>query len=202
MIGLSWALCLIWGYLWGSMSSAIIVCRYMNLPDPRTHGSQNPGATNVLRIGGKKAALFTLIGDLLKGFIPVLLIRLFFPAMEALWLVAGIGAFIGHMFPIFFKFQGGKGVATAFGVLLAWHMGLAGATLIIWLSVFAFTRISSLSALIAAFSAPWIAFIGIGNIKIAVTVLFMVSILIYRHKANIYRLIHGQESAFNFKKKP
>lgn len=196
MATFAWIIATVVGYLFGSISSAVIVCRTMGLPDPRTQGSGNPGATNVMRVGGKKAAAITLLGDLLKGLIPVLVLRLIWPEAINVWLAAGLGAFIGHLYPVFFFFQGGKGVATAIGVLLAWHPILALIVIAIWLVVFAFTKVSSLSALIAAFCAPWIGFILIDNRKVSMMILTMVAMLIYRHKDNIMRLKSGQEGAF------
>lgn len=199
MQSIGWLLALCWGYLWGSVSSAVIVSRAMGLPDPRTQGSGNPGATNVLRLGGKKAAALTLLGDLLKGLIPVLLVKWMWPEAQTAWLMAGIGAFLGHLLPVFFGFKGGKGVATALGVLLAWYWPLALIVLAIWIGVFAFTRVSSLSALIAAFAAPWLAFFMIDNKQMPMMILAMVGVLIYRHKGNIARLRSGQEGAFRKK---
>lgn len=196
MQSLLWVIAAIWGYLWGSLSSAIIVCKVMGLPDPRTQGSGNPGATNVMRLGGKKAAAITLIGDLLKGLLPVLIIRLIWPDAQIEWLVAGLAAFIGHMFPLFFGFKGGKGVATALGVLLAWSWPLALIVLALWVVVFVITKVSSLSALIAAFCAPWIGFIILQNKTMPIMVLAMVALLIYRHKENIKRLKNGEEKSF------
>ncbi len=144
-------------YLLGSLSSAIIVCRLAGLPDPRSDGSGNPGATNVLRLGGKKPAIVTLAGDMLKGLLPVLLGHALGLAPVLLALV-GLAAFLGHLYPVFFRFQGGKGVATALGVLLGldWVVGLA--TVATWLAVAFLTRYSSLSALIATGLAPvWVA---------------------------------------------
>lgn len=185
------------GYLSGSLSSAVIVCRMMGLPDPRSQGSGNPGATNVMRIGGKKAAAITLVGDLLKGLIPVLILKMLFPAHDHLWIAAGLGAFFGHLYPIFFAFQGGKGVATAVGVLLAWHWPVALICIVIWLGIFLLTRVSSLSALIASFCAPWLAFFWIAdNKQLPMAILAMVAVLIYRHRENIRRLAKGEESAF------
>lgn len=199
MATFTWIVAAVVGYLFGSVSSAVVVCRLMGLPDPRTQGSGNPGATNVLRVGGKKAAAITLLGDLLKGLIPVLVIRLMWPEAMNAWLVAGIGAFFGHLFPLFFAFKGGKGVATAIGVLLAWSPYLALIVIAIWLLVFAVTKVSSLSALIASFCAPWIGFIMIDNRKVPMMILAMVAVLIYRHKENIARLKSGQEGAFKKK---
>lgn len=196
MQSIGWIVALCWGYLWGSVASAVLVSRAMGLPDPRTQGSGNPGATNVMRLGGKKAAALTLLGDLLKGLIPVLLVRWFWPEAQTAWLMAGIGAFLGHLLPVFFGFKGGKGVATALGVLLAWHWPLALVVLGVWIAVFAVTRVSSLSALIAAFVAPWLAFFMIGDKQMPMMILAMVGVLIYRHKENIARLRSGQEGAF------
>ncbi len=200
MQNILWILAALWGYLWGSLSSAVIVCRLMRLPDPRTEGSGNPGATNALRIGGKLPATITLAGDLLKGLLPLLSIRAIWPEAETAWLLAGLAAFIGHILPVFFAFKGGKGVATAFGVLLGWHLFLALSVLGIWLTVFALTRISSLSALCAAFCAPLLAFLMSDDTTQAIMVLAMVILLMYRHKANIRRLCSGEESAFGKKK--
>lgn len=190
----------VFGYLCGSVSSAVLVCRAFGLPDPRTQGSGNPGATNVMRVGGKKAAALTLAGDLLKGLLPVLIIRWLWPADTMLWLIVGLAAFIGHLWPVFFSFKGGKGVATAIGVLLAWHWLLALCCIAIWLAVFIWTRVSSLSALIAAFCAPWIAFFIVDGSRVPMAVLAMVALLIYRHRDNIMRLRSGEESPF--KRKP
>lgn len=137
------------GYLAGSVSTAIIVCRAMGLPDPRNEGSRNPGATNVLRLGGKKAAAITLAGDFLKGLLPVLLARLAGVEATGLALIA-LAAFLGHLYPIFFGFQGGKGVATAFGAILGLSAPVALAALATWLIMAFVLRISSLSALTAA----------------------------------------------------
>lgn len=200
MQSIGWLLALCWGYLWGSLSAAVIVSRLMHLPDPRTQGSGNPGATNVLRLGSKKAAALTLLGDLLKGFIAVLIIKLIWPEAQTAWLMAGMGAFLGHLLPLFFGFKGGKGVATALGVLLAWYWPLALVVMAVWLGVFALTRVSSLSALIAAFCAPWVAFLLLEDTQTPMMVLAMVGILIYRHKENIARLRSGKEAAF--KRKP
>ena len=189
----------VFGYLFGSVSSAVLVCRAFGYADPRTQGSGNPGATNVMRVGGKKAAALTLAGDLLKGLLPVLILRLIWPEQMMLWLLAGLAAFIGHLWPVFFGFKGGKGVATAIGVLLAWSPLLALCCVAIWLAIFLWTRVSSLSALVAAFCAPWIAFIIIPDKQMPIMVLAMVALLIYRHRDNIMRLRSGEESAFKRK---
>lgn len=180
-------------YLIGSVSSAIIVCKLMRLPDPRTEGSQNPGATNVLRIGGKKAAIITLLGDVLKGFLPVLLAKWYGFDAPALALIA-IAAFLGHLFPIFFRFEGGKGVATAIGCLLAlnWPSGLCW--LLTWLMMAIIFRYSSLASLTASLLAPLYIWIFTGNLIWTTTILLMSLILIYRHRRNIAKLLKGEES--------
>ncbi len=179
-------------YLVGSLSAAIITCRLMGLPDPRTQGSNNPGATNVLRVGGKKAAAFTLLGDAIKGVIPVLIAHWMEAPSHILALVA-LAAFLGHLYPVFFGFRGGKGVATAFGVLiaLAWPVGLA--VLGTWLLLAKLFKISSLSALIAAVLLPfymWLLAPQPGFIALAIVLSIM---LIWRHRSNIKELIAGTE---------
>jgi len=179
-------------YLLGSISSAVVVSRIMGLPDPRTMGSGNPGATNVLRTGSKKAAAITLLGDALKGLIPVLLAKFLGADQNVIALVA-IAAFLGHLFPIFFGFKGGKGVATALGVFLAvsYPVGLmlAGS----WLVIAYVTKISSISALIAACLSPfYISYVTDEPVYIAMAV-FMSVFLVYRHKSNIRDLISGKE---------
>lgn len=183
-------------YLFGSISTAIIVCRVMGLPDPRTQGSQNPGATNVLRYGGKKAAAITLVGDMLKGLIPVLLARLITSDISTLSLVAG-GAFIGHMFPVFFGFKGGKGVATAFGVLLGLNWLVALSVLFIWLTLAVGLKISSLSAIIAALCLPGLAWYLDGRQSFLILSVCITLILVARHHQNIRNLIHGSEEKIN-----
>ncbi len=180
-------------YALGSLSSAIIVCRILDLPDPREQGSKNPGATNVLRFGGKKAAAVTLIGDVLKGLIPVVVGSIL--DVEPVMLAAvGLAAFLGHLYPLFFGFQGGKGVATAFGVLtgFSWLVGLALAAT--WLAAAKTVRISSLSALIAAVLAPvyvwWFT-----RVPVLIAAACLISaLLIWRHRSNIRRLLAGEES--------
>jgi len=180
-------------YLLGSLSSAVIVCRLAGLPDPRGAGSGNPGATNVLRVGGKKLAAITLLGDLLKGVVPVLLGHLL--GIEPVLLGAvGLAAFMGHLYPIFFGFHGGKGVATAIGVLLAidWLAGLA--TVVTWLVVARLSRYSSLASLVATGLAP--AYVGwrTGSVGLAVACAVMTLLLYLRHTDNIRRLLAGTES--------
>lgn len=180
------------GYLAGSVSTAIIVCRAMGLPDPRSEGSRNPGATNVLRFGGKKAAAITLAGDFLKGVLPVLLARL--ADVEETGLAAtALAAFLGHLYPVFFGFEGGKGVATAFGAILGLSYPVALAALAAWLFMAFVVRISSLSALTAAALAPLFAWwFGLPGAYLA-AVLVMVGLLIWRHRSNIRHLLAGTE---------
>lgn len=182
---------IILAYLLGSLSSAILIAKGMGWEDPRESGSGNPGATNMLRIAGKKAAAFTLFGDALKGFSPVLLARFLGLDDMALCWVA-IAAVIGHLFPIFFAFRGGKGVATAMGVLLVLSWQTALAVFAVWVIVIKLCRISSLGSLIAACSTPlvgwWIApeFIW--------AYLIIVLLILLRHYSNIMRLIQGKEA--------
>ncbi len=195
-------------YLVGSLSFAVIVSRVMGLDDPRTYGSQNPGATNVLRSGNKQAAMATLLFDALKGYVPVLLVKWYGPAFglddRAVALVA-ISAFIGHLWPVFFAFKGGKGVATAAGILFGVEPLLGAAVMGTWLIVAFFFRYSSLAALAASLFAP--AYYLFGHQLawqtsdaelLAVTV--MSALLLMRHKDNIARLVSGQETKIGAKK--
>jgi len=183
---------IILGYLAGSLSTAIIVCRLMDLPDPRTAGSRNPGATNVLRVGGKQAAAITLAGDFLKGLVPVLLAAWAGVSAAGLAGVA-LAAFLGHLYPVFFGFEGGKGVATTFGVLLGLSLWTALAALASWLIVFAITRISSLAALTAAALTPLYLWLFALPRSQAIAVGIMIALLIWRHRANIQQLRSGTE---------
>lgn len=186
-------------YLFGSISSAIIVCKAMRLPDPRSQGSRNPGATNVLRIGGKKAAAITLLGDTVKGIIPVLLAKWYGIPEDALAFVA-LAAFLGHLFPIFFGFEGGKGVATLLGCLLALTWPSALAWMGTWVIMAAIFRYSSLAALTASLLTPVYVWFFTHNIVYVDVVLLMSLILIYRHQGNIRKLLSGQESKIGQKK--
>jgi glycerol-3-phosphate acyltransferase PlsY len=184
---------LVLAYLMGSLSSAVVLCKMAGLPDPRTQGSGNPGATNVLRFGGKKLAAMVLVIDILKGVLPVVIGCLL--GLNQTWLAAtALAAFIGHLYPVFFGFQGGKGVATALGGFLALSPIMAGATLLTWIAVFAVSRISSLSALTAAALTPLYSIWIIESVTARWIVLAMAVLLIYRHKANIQRLLAGEES--------
>jgi len=180
-------------YLLGSISSAIIVSRLMGLPDPRSQGSNNPGATNVLRIGGKKPAAITLFGDMLKGFIPVLLANLMGVGETTLAAVA-MAVFLGHLYPLFFHFQGGKGVATALGVQfgLSWMIG--GSVAAIWLFMGYVIKISSLSALVSMALAPIIVWLVTGSIVLTGMSVVMTVLLFWRHRSNIQKLLAGKES--------
>lgn len=189
-------LLLLAGYLLGSVSAAIIVCRLMRLPDPRTVGSNNPGATNVLRIGGKQAAAITLFGDMLKGLLAVALARVV-GGSELDFAVAGLGAFLGHLYPLFFRFQGGKGVATFFGALLGiqWVTGLAA--LLCWLLFARVFRISSLAALITAIAAPALLYLSAASRDTVIIGGLMSVLLIWRHRSNIHKLLHGTEATLS-----
>ena len=185
-------LLVIFAYLLGSISTAIVTCKLMGLPDPRTEGSENPGATNVHKIGGKKAAVITLFGDLLKGLIPVLIGR-FFGADELTLSLIALAAFIGHLYPVFFGFKGGKGVATAFGVILGISLPVAVAMLIVWLSVYYLFKISSLGALSTALVTPLFFYYIDGSVIYTVMSGLLSAMLILRHKSNIEKLINGME---------
>jgi glycerol-3-phosphate acyltransferase PlsY len=179
-------------YLLGSVSSAIIVCRLMGLPDPRTQGSNNPGATNVLRLGGKKAAAITLMGDALKGLIPVLITHLL-GAPALIFALVGMAAFLGHLYPLFFGFRGGKGVATALGVQfgLSWTIGLSIAA--IWLFVAKVMNISSLAALIAMAAAPVVVWWFWPAPELIIMQVVMSILLFWRHRSNIQNMLSGKE---------
>jgi glycerol-3-phosphate acyltransferase PlsY len=184
---------LIGAYLIGSLSSAIILCKMAGLPDPRTQGSGNPGATNVLRFGGKKLAIIVLLIDVLKGVLPVLIAR--YLELDIVWITAtAFAAFLGHLFPLFFQFKGGKGVATALGGFIALSPLLAGTVVLAWLTVFVVTRISSLSAIIAASVTPLLSPFFIENITARWIILMMAAMLLVKHHGNIKRLIAGEET--------
>lgn len=180
-------------YLFGSVSSAIVVARFLGLPDPRTVGSRNPGATNILRYGGKRAAAATLLGDVLKGVLPVLLAR---ALTDEIWVLAAtaFAAFLGHLYPVFFGFHGGKGVATALGVWLALDPWVALALAATWLVTAAVFRYSSLAALAASALAPLYVAWLLPGAAFFVLALVMSALLFLRHKDNIRRLLAGQET--------
>lgn len=185
-------------YLFGSLSSAIIICKLMGLPDPRTQGSGNPGTTNVLRIGGKWAAILTLLGDALKGVIPVILAKLFHVEGIYLALVA-LAAFLGHLYPVFFKFQGGKGVATFLGTMFALSIPVGIAFVITWLIIAVLFRYSSLAAIIASIITPLYAFI-FHHYDYIIPIIAMDLLIIWKHRSNIKRLRFGTESKIKLSK--
>ncbi|HNH43567.1 MAG TPA: glycerol-3-phosphate 1-O-acyltransferase PlsY [Agitococcus sp.] len=187
---------LIAAYLLGSVCSAIIVCKLWGLPDPRSQGSSNPGATNVMRIGGKKPALITLAGDMAKG-VPLVLLAQHLQLRPDFISAIGLAAFMGHLYPVFFKFEGGKGVATALGVLLALYWPLGLAVIGVWIAVFALFRISSLSSITAFALAPIIAWYLVPNYMLGIV--GMSILLIARHKTNIKALLKGEERKFSKK---
>jgi len=184
-------------YLVGSLSFAVIVSRLMGLSDPRTYGSGNPGATNVLRSGSKAAAILTLVLDALKGYVPVVLAVVFGPRWglgEGTVALVALAAFLGHLWPVFFHFKGGKGVATAAGALLGIDPLLGAATIATWLIIAAFLRYSSLASIVAAVFAPFWQLLTQGPDPIAAAVFVMGLLLLWRHSANIKRLLAGTES--------
>ncbi len=193
------ALAVLGAYLIGSVSFAIVLSRLAGMPDPRSYGSGNPGATNVLRSGRKAIAALTLAGDGGKGWLAVWLASFVEPA--AIY-YAGIAVFLGHLFPVFHGFKGGKGVATAAGVLLAYDWILGLATMASWAAIFAFFRISSLAALVAAIFAPAYAFWSFGLRPIFPATVAIAVLLIWRHKANIGRLLRGEEKRVGAKASP
>lgn len=184
-------------YFLGSVSFAVITSWLFKLPDPRSYGSKNPGATNVLRSGKKAAAILTLLGDAGKGWLAVALAQHFAQSWglggEVVAVVA-LAVFLGHVFPIFLRFQGGKGVATAVGVLLGLNLWVGLLAILTWILVAMIWRISSLSALVAAFFAPVNAFIILGFDENVLAILFMSLVLFWRHKSNIANLVTGKES--------
>ena len=196
-------------YLIGSLSFAVVVSRLMGLNDPRTYGSKNPGATNVLRSGNKKAAALTLLLDAAKGWLPVWALSQWGAAWglgDGTLAMAGLAAFLGHLFPVFFRFQGGKGVATAAGVLLGYEPWLGLAVLLSWVLVALFFRYSSLAAIVASVFAPFYYLFGDGvawdvAAPVALAMAVMAVLLLWRHAGNIQRLLAGQESRIGSKKK-
>ena len=191
-------------YLIGSLSFAVIVSRAMGLSDPRSYGSKNPGATNVLRSGNRAAAVLTLVFDALKGYVPVALALWLAPRFgwgEATVGFVGLAAFLGHLWPVFFRFQGGKGVATAAGVLLALNPWLGLATLATWIIIAAFFRYSSLASLVAAVFAPFYQLLIWGADATTLAIAVMSLLLVWRHSANIQKLLAGTESKLGQKAK-
>lgn len=198
------------GYLVGSLSFAVIVSHFMGLSDPRTFGSKNPGATNVLRSGSKAAAILTLLLDAAKGWLPVVLVKWFGPAYglgDGTLALVGLAAFLGHVFPVFFRFAGGKGVATALGVLLGFSGWLGLATALVWLLMAVVFRYSSLASITAALLVPVVYVLGDGGLwvmskSVALSVAVMSLFLLYRHAENINRLVKGTESKLGKRASP
>ena len=191
----------IMAYLLGSISSAILTCKLMGIADPRTVGSKNPGATNVLRHGGKKAAFFTLLGDLLKGLIPVLVAKLL--GMGHVWVtLIGIAAFLGHLYPVYFNFRGGKGVATAIGLYvgLNWIAGLL--VISTWLFAAKVLKISSFAALIATLLAPLYFYLVTDDTSITLGMVFITLLIYWRHRSNIQNMLSGTENKIGPQKHP
>ena len=191
-------------YLIGSISFAVLVSRVFGLADPRTYGSGNPGATNVLRSGNKLAAVLTLVGDAVKGWLAVWLVQRYGPALGVGdWGVAlsGLAVFLGHLYPIYFRFKGGKGVATAAGVILAFNPWLALATGVTWLIIAFFFRYSSLAALVAAVFAAFYSALGWGFDERFIALVVIAGFVIYRHEANIRNLMAGKERRLGEKSK-
>lgn len=179
-------------YLLGSVCSAVIVCRLFSLPDPRAEGSKNPGATNVLRLAGKKYALMVLVVDMLKGFIPVLLIK----ALGGGLILLGFTCFfavIGHMYPLFFGFKGGKGVATAMGGLLGLHLMLGVSAITTWLLIVHFSHYSSLASIVSMMLSPFYGIVIMRHVDIFLPLIIMSLLILYKHRHNINRLIDGNE---------
>jgi glycerol-3-phosphate acyltransferase PlsY len=186
-------------YLMGSLSTAVIVSKLFGLPDPRQQGSKNPGATNVLRLGGEKAAAITLAGDAVKGLIPVMLAQ-YLGVTTDMVAAVGLAAFLGHLYPVFFGFKGGKGVATALGVLSGFSGWVGLSVLATWILMAVVFRYSSLSALTAALLAPVYVWFILKSPVLAGAALAMALLLVSRHRANIERLLKGEESRIGSKK--
>jgi len=193
-------LTIVMGYLTGSLCSAVVICRLFALPDPRLEGSKNPGATNVLRLAGKKYAILVLLADVLKGVLPVLGAKL----LGVSDVVVGytcLAAVLGHVYPLFFEFKGGKGVATALGVLLAFHYIPGLFVVLTWLVVAILSRYSSLASLISISCAPIYFFIATDQPATCVPLILIALLIIYKHRSNISRLRHGQEPHINVSQK-
>ncbi|MEJ2610267.1 MAG: glycerol-3-phosphate 1-O-acyltransferase PlsY [Candidatus Thiodiazotropha sp.] len=186
------AIIVLTAYLFGSISSAIIVCRLMGLPDPRNQGSNNPGATNVLRIGGKKAAAITLFGDMVKGLIPMLIAHLL-KAPPLILALTGLAAFLGHLYPLFFNFKGGKGVATALGVQFGLYWGVGLSVALVWLFMAKVANISSLAALVSMALAPLFIWLIWPEPVLVIAQIVISGMLFWRHRSNISNILKGAE---------
>jgi len=197
--------CVLGAYLLGSVSFAIVLSRLFGMADPRSYGSGNPGATNVLRSGSKLVAALTLLGDGGKGFLAVWLAQLWTGQSAIVGidvLLAGVAVFLGHLFPVFHRLRGGKGVATAAGVLLAFDPWLGLGTAATWIAMFAFFRVSSLAALVAALFAPAFAFWLFGLRPVLPAVVAIAVLLLWRHRDNIRRLLAGEEGRVGARASP
>ena len=190
---ISWLLLIAGAYLLGSISSAILVCRVLGLPDPRGQGSGNPGATNVLRIGGKFPALLTLVGDMLKGLLPLVVAHLLAGVPSWVFAATGLAAFLGHLYPLFFGFQGGKGVATTLGIQFGWNWPIGLTVAGLWLFMALVVRISSLSALVSMALAPLVVWWFWPDPWILGAQILITAILFWRHRSNIQNLLSGKE---------
>jgi glycerol-3-phosphate acyltransferase PlsY len=200
MAWLLFLFCLVVAYLVGSVCSAVVVCRLFDLPDPRTEGSKNPGATNVLRLAGKKYALIVLIADMVKGLLPVLFAKM----LGAGPLAAGFTCFavvLGHMYPLYFGFKGGKGVATALGAFLGFHFMLGVMVLATWLVVANFTRYASIASMVAIIFAPFYSLYAVRSADAFLPILLIMFFVLYRHKDNMTRLMDGNEEKLNFSRR-
>ena len=205
MILLAALLAMLAAYLVGSLSFAVLISRVMGLADPRSYGSRNPGATNVLRSGNRAAAVLTLALDALKGYVPVLLCLVYGPRYglgDTAAAFVGLAAFLGHLWPVFFRFQGGKGVATAAGVLMGLNPWLGLATLVSWLIIAFFFRYSSLASLVAALFAPFYQLLIWGPGPMVLPLIVMSLLLVWRHEGNIRKLLAGTESRLGQKTHP
>lgn len=187
------------GYLLGSISTAIITCKLMGLEDPRSVGSNNPGATNVLRHGGKKAAIITLLGDMLKGLIPVLVVSQLQAETTAI-AITGLAAFLGHLYPLYYNFKGGKGVATFYGALLGFNWMLGAGALAVWLLIAFIFKMSALSALVSALATPFIVWFITASEMLVATTTVMAVLLYWRHRSNIKNMLAGKENKISQKK--
>ena len=188
------------GYLVGSVCSAVIVCRLFGYPDPRTAGSKNPGATNVLRLAGKECAIIVLVADMLKGLLPVLLANVLGAHTITLGFVA-LACVLGHMFPVFFKFEGGKGVATALGAMLGLNWLLGAMVIGTWLIVARLTRYSSLASILTMVAAPFYSVVVIRNANAFIPLMLITLFVLYKHHDNIVRLMDKKEPKINLKRK-
>ena len=183
----------VFAYLLGSISTAVCTCKVMGLPDPRKEGSHNPGATNVYQIAGKKAAIITLVGDLFKGLIPLVVAQVFGINDVIVLSLVALAAFFGHLYPLYFSFKGGKGVATALGVIIGINPFVAVAVLLSWLAVFYTFKLSSLAALITAVVTPLYFYFIDGSLTYTLMSVVMSLFLIYSHRSNIVKIIDGTE---------